>query len=132
MNSIELGNSLRVTPQYVRLVTKQAINEGLTTVNLRGEKYIFSLISSAETRGKAYSYTPAQTLRVARKPKRKITNPKARLNPNDLPQVQNLDKPTVDEKIEIVSFCNVSIVPLGHIAFLQINVIPAFLPVINE
>ncbi len=116
MNSIELSNSLRVTPQYVQLVTKKAIDKGVPVVNIRGEKYLYSLVEGIGGRGKVYSYTPIRKLKVARKPKRKITNPRARLNPNDLPQVQNLDKPTVEEKIAIVSFCNVSIIPLGHIA----------------
>lgn len=115
MNSKELSISTGVTPRYVRLVTKQAVDRGLEVVNIRGERYQFSLISSAETRGKAYEYKVVRTINISRKPKRRISD-NFKIDPQALPRFADINKPTIQEKLNIVQFINTTKHPISHIA----------------
>ena len=57
MTSTQLATTLNCTPQYVRLATKKAKDNGQNTICIKGETYSFVEVVAVASRGKAYCYT---------------------------------------------------------------------------
>lgn len=113
LNSQAVASSVGVSPRYVRKLTKDALAAGMASISYKGASFTFKLSSSAESRGKVYSYTPIQTA-TGTKPKRKVPNTYT-VNPNDLPKIVDLKRFSMDEKLAIINFYNASQIPLGYI-----------------
>lgn len=108
----EISQQLAVGERHLQNLTKKANDAGLSCITCKGEQFTFSKVAGIGGRGWVYSYEAI--INQAQKPKRKVCNVVA-LNPTALPTFADLNKPTTDEKLAIVSFYNVSKHPLSHI-----------------
>ena len=121
MNSQEVGARLGLTMRYVQQLTRSAQQQAQSTISYRGQRFGFTVTSAANTRGKAYTYTPidppAQAGAAAGPDKPRRRRPTAAaLTPQSLPPIANLSRPTPDEKQAIVTFCAQSRLSYGAIA----------------
>lgn len=116
LNSQAVAADVGVSSQYIQKLTKTALAAGAASIRCKGVSYNFSLVQgSAEGRGKAYSYTSIQAAKGAGvKPKRKVPNT-AVLNPADLPNVADLKRFSLAEKLAVIRFYHVSHVALRYI-----------------
>ncbi len=115
LNSKRVSERLGVSKRHVQNMTKKALKGGKSSIACKGEKFTFKLVSTPETYGKAYLYTPIETPKAAPKPRRRVPSSVA-LNPADLPEIADFKRPTAKEKLAVITFCNTSRLPYGHIA----------------
>jgi len=113
ITSKQLSDRLSVSERHIRNLSKKAIEKGLAYIECKGKTFTFTLVSTPETMGKAYAYAPLT--KTAIKHKRKVKS-KTALNPNDLPVIASLNKPTTDEKVALVCFYNTENHPVSVIA----------------
>ncbi|MBL4774461.1 MAG: transposase family protein [Mariprofundus sp.] len=114
-NSQAVATDVGVSPRYVQKLTKAALAAGMASICCKGVSYAFSLVQGIGGRGEVYSYTSIQAAKGAGvKPKRKVKS-NYTFNPSDLPKIGDLKRFSLDEKLAIIRFYNVSQVPLGYI-----------------
>ena len=111
MNSQQLSEELGVSPQYLRLITKKALDKGIHSFERGYDTFSIAIVSN--TTGKAYTYKRIATL--SHKPKRRVSSD-FNINPNDLPTFVDFDKPTAKERLDLVQFINTTRHPISHIA----------------
>ena len=114
LSSQQLCEHLRLSERHVRRITRDANNQGLKVMAYHGKRFRFELISSRATCGKAYAYTAIDLPKAGAKPGRKVKTTTV-MNPNLLPVVAELTKPSTDEKIDLIRFYNTSNYSLGLI-----------------
>ena len=115
LDSKQLGAQVGVSERYAQILTKKALEQGKTLIECKGQRFSFQQVPGIGGRGKVYAYTPITIhTKSCVKPLRKVKSTKA-LNPNLLPPVVNLNKPTTDEKVVLIRFYNTSDYPLGLI-----------------
>lgn len=112
LNTDQLSRQLGVSDRQIQRITKAAAENSQSVIIYNDERYLFEKRPAIGGRGWVYAYKPVLT--PARKPKRKVKT-SYKLNPNLLPEIANLNKPTTDEKIALVGFYNTSNNPLGVI-----------------
>lgn len=115
LNSKRVSEQLGVSERHVRNMTKKALKGGKSSIVCKGEKFTFKLVSTPETYGKAYFYTPIKASKASPKPRRRAPSSVA-INPAELPEIADFKRPTAEEKLAVITFCNTSKLPYGHIA----------------
>ncbi len=104
MTSAQLATHLNCTPQYVRLATKKAKENGQNAVTIKGETYTFVEVVTVASRGRAYEYTEVQK----NIPTRKTVSKK--ISFEHLAELDGFEimakKHTKDEKLLLITFTN--------------------------
>ena len=99
MRSKELALEFGCTPQYIRLLTKKAIESGKNYITLKNQKIFFQeTIGRGGSGGKVYEYIIIDDI-PERPKKKRVSVPKA--IPEILPEI-NLEKPSVEDKMKII------------------------------
>lgn len=110
--SQEISQKLDITSRYIRVLTQKATDIGISSITCKGETFNFTKVAGIGGRGWVYRYE--QVAKIAQKPQRKAHHNHA-INLALLPKFVDLNKPTIEEKLAIVSFYNLSNHPLSHI-----------------
>ena len=113
LDTKKISNHLGISVRHIRRLTKAAKEKGLNVIAHNDERFVFEEVSGVGGRGFVYAYTPV--VKTAIKPKRRVSN-KATLNPLELPVIDDLNKPTTDEKLALVTFYHTSDHPLSYIS----------------
>ncbi len=116
LTSLQLSKECGVTNRTIQRNTKKAIEQGLSSIVLGDDTYSITKVThnnGGGNGGVSYGYQKIAKPSKA-KPKRKVKTAKT-LAPEALPAIEKLSKPTVDEKIALISFYNTSNYPLGLI-----------------
>lgn len=113
LNTQQLSRHLGVSDRQIQRITKAADESSRNVIVYNDARYLFEKQPAIGGRGWIYAYKPLAKP-VAQKPKRKVKTSYL-LNPNSLPEIVDLNKPTTDEKIALIGFYNTSNNPLGVI-----------------
>ena len=97
MTSKEIASLVGCTEQYIRAITKKALENGIKTIEIKGLSFSFEVVSNSY--GKSYVY---ETLATPTTPKKRVVS-NSKVMISELPNI-NLEKPTAEDKKALINF----------------------------
>jgi len=98
MKSKELAQRFGFSDRYIRKLTKKALSDGLSFIEINGERYVFCLIDGIGKKGKLYNYE-----KILPAPLKKRKRGVSKVLVSEVPKI-DLKNPTLEQKVAVCKY----------------------------